>query len=166
MRIAIVGTGISGVTLALRLQQLGIESTLFADRSPEEIADGQLLNTVARFGHTLDRERSLGIDHWAGVGHTFDSCHLAVGSPLDVAFVGRAVDGVEAVDFRVLLPRWIGDYAERGGQLVCGALPLDPRSLEHAVAGHDLVVAAVGRSSLSPLFPVDPARSPYTEPQR
>jgi hypothetical protein len=165
MKVAILGTGISGVTLALRLQQAGIDSTLFADRSPSEIRDGRLLNTVARFGHTLERERALGIDHWAGAGHAFDCCHLSVGAPLDVAFVGRAAGGVEAVDFRLLLPRWIEDYAGRGGRVV-DARPSDVPSLERAVHGHDLVVAAVGRSSLSTLFPVDPARSPYGEPQR
>jgi hypothetical protein len=33
-------------------------------------------------------------------------------------------------------------------------------------SGHDLAVVAVGRGSVPQLFPVDPARSPYSEPQR
>ena len=166
MRIAILGSGISGVTLALRLQQFGIDTTLFAERTPDGIRGGKLLNTVARFAHTLAREHELGVDHWSDAGHGFRRCDFAVGPPLDLAFTGRVTQPVEAVDFRVLLPRWIEDFAARDGQVVYGELPAEPGALEQVVEGHDLAVAAVGRLSVSALFAVDPARSPYGEPQR
>jgi 2-polyprenyl-6-methoxyphenol hydroxylase-like FAD-dependent oxidoreductase len=62
--IGIVGTGISGLHLALFLQHFGIGSTVYADRTPEQIREGRLPNTVARFEHTRARERQLGVDHW------------------------------------------------------------------------------------------------------
>lgn len=166
MRIAIVGAGISGVTLALRLQQLGVETTLVTDRTPDELRAGRLPNTVARFQHSLDRERTLGIDHWAGSGHAFFNCDLSVGPPLALGFTAHAAAAVEAVDFRVLLPRWIEDYAGRGGRVECRPLPDHPEAIVRLAAGHDLVVVAVGRASMSTLFPPDRSRSPYAEPQR
>ena len=39
-------------------------------------------------------------------------------------------------------------------------------AVDRLAAGHDLAVVAVGRGSIPALFPVDPARSPYGEPQR
>ena len=70
------------------------------------------------------------------------------------------------MDFRLLLPRWLEDFAARGGNLICDQLPDDAPSLEGVVGGHDLVVVAVGRTSIASLFPVDPLRSPYAAPQR
>ncbi|MFI7227822.1 NAD(P)-binding protein [Nonomuraea angiospora] len=38
--IGIVGAGISGLTLALRLQQLGVEATLYSEQDPAPCARG------------------------------------------------------------------------------------------------------------------------------
>lgn len=165
-RIAIIGGGISAVTLALRLQQLGVEATVYTDSSMDELRPGPLLNTVARFHPTLERERTLGVDHWRGAGHGFRRFDVSVGPPVSAQFTGRTADAVEAVDFRVLLPRWVEDFVRRGGEVVCGLMPRDPYEVERLADGHDLVVVAVGRRSMSPLFPVDRARSPYEGPQR
>ena len=35
--IAIAGTGISGLTLALRLQQLGVETVIYTDKDPDQL---------------------------------------------------------------------------------------------------------------------------------
>jgi len=62
--IAIIGSGVSGLHLGLFLQQHDVPVTIYTDKTPEQIASGRLLNTVAHHHHTLERERALGVDHW------------------------------------------------------------------------------------------------------
>lgn len=161
--IGIVGTGISGLQLALSLQQAGIRTTLYAERTPDEIRGSRLMNTVSRFGPTVDRERALGVAHWADHASNYSSVNVAVtGTP--VAFSGKLRQAAGNVDFRVYLSRLLEDYAARGGHVVTGR-----RSVEQIVAGtaeHDLTVVAAGRESVAELFPRDPSRSPYDAPQR
>jgi hypothetical protein len=164
-RVAIIGSGISGMMLALRLQQLGVESTLYAERAGEEMRAGRLPNTVGRWAHSLAREVALGVNHWDDEAYSIRRVHFAAGPPLNVRFLADLDSPVQAVDFRVLLPRWIEDYAERGGKVVV-ARPEDVAEIDHLAAGHDLAVVAVGRGSVPSLFPVDPDRSPYSQPQR
>src|SRR5690349_1491151 len=87
MRVAIIGSGISGTMLALRLQQLGVETTLFIDRSPEEVRTGRLPNTVGRWHHSLEREHALGIDHWNDEAFAIRRVHFSAGAPLSVSFI-------------------------------------------------------------------------------
>jgi hypothetical protein len=166
MRVAIIGSGISGTMLALRLQQLGVDTTFFVDRSPDELRAGRLPNTVGRWHHSLERERALGIDHWNDEAYAVRRVHFSAGAPLSVSFMADLETPLRAVDFRVLLPRWTEDYAERGGKLVVGPAPTTGDDIDALAAGHDLAVVAVGRGSVPALFAVDPARSPYSTPQR
>jgi 2-polyprenyl-6-methoxyphenol hydroxylase-like FAD-dependent oxidoreductase len=161
--IGIVGTGISGLNLALTLQQAGIDTTVYAERTPDEMRGTRLPNTVARFHPTVAREHALGVDHWAGTGADSVSTHISI---LDtpIAFVGHLPGPFSGVDFRVYLPRLLEDYAERGGHVVVG-----PRTPDDVVAGidaHDLTVVASGRQSVNAFFPRDPQRSVHTAPQR
>ncbi len=168
MNVAIIGTGISGITLALRLQQLGVETTVLADRSPAEQRAGRLGNLVARFPATQDRERELGVAHWDDVEGAA-SCGIevdVVGTPL--GFRGWLDRPARGVDFRVYLSRLTDDYVERGGRLLVGPLPATPSELADRTAGHDLVVVAAGRAAplAASTFAVREDRSPYTAPQR
>lgn len=161
-RIAIAGAGISGLTLALRLQQQGMDTTLWTDRTPEQVRAGRLLNLVARFEPTLARERELGVNHWDFTDFGMHSAHVSVlGTP--IAFRGDLEHPARFVDFRIYLARLLEDYAERGGRVV-----IDPTPVAAALrlAGdYDLVVVAGGRET-SGVFERDPARSPYDAPQR
>ena len=47
--IAIIGAGISGLTLALTLQRRGVDCTVHADRTSDEMRRGRLPNTVVRY---------------------------------------------------------------------------------------------------------------------
>ena len=168
MRVAIVGAGISGVTLALRLQQLGVDTTLLCDRTPAEQRAGRVENLVARFPATRDRERRLSVAHWDDLG----SC-ASQGIDVDVigtslGFLGCFERPAQGIDFRVYVARLVEDYVARGGQLVVGPLPANPTELVAQTAAHDVIVVAAGRSSgLAPaLFAVRRDRSPYTRPQR
>lgn len=168
MRVAIVGTGISGLTLALRLQQLGLETALFSERSPGAQRAGRLENLVARFPATQDRERALGVSHW----HDMEGCASfgvdvdVVGTPL--AFLGRFDRPTQAVDFRVYLSCLTQDYVDRGGQLLVGPLPATATELIEQTKHHDVIVVAAGRGSplAGQLFEIDRERSPYAAPQR
>ncbi|MEA2189487.1 MAG: hypothetical protein QOK16_4498 [Solirubrobacteraceae bacterium] len=161
--IGIVGTGISGLNLAISLQQAGVDTTVYAEHAPEQMRRTRLPNTVARFHPTVARERALGVDHWSGSAADSAATHISI---LDtpIAFAGRLAAPFSGVDFRVYLPRLLEDYAERGGQVVFG-----PRTPEDVVAGidaHDLTVIASGRESVNAFFPRDPNRSVHDAPQR
>jgi 2-polyprenyl-6-methoxyphenol hydroxylase-like FAD-dependent oxidoreductase len=161
--IGIVGTGISGLNLALTLQQAGVDTTVYAERTPDEMRRTRLPNTVARFHPTVARERALGVDHWSSTATDSVSIHISI---LDtpIAFVGHLPRPFSGVDFRVYLPRLLEDYAERGGHVVVG-----PRTPDDVVAGidaHDLTVVASGRDSVNAFFPRDPQRSVHSAPQR
>ena len=162
--VAIVGAGISGLTLALRLQQLGVDTTLYTAEDADAIREGRLPNTVGRFEPTVARERELGVDHWSEVpGYSMGCIHASV--PGLLSFTGHMDGFVRAVDFRVYLSTLLEDYAARGGRVELGPTPT-PDDLGKLSSSYDLVVAAVGRSSIAELFPRDPERSPYDAPQR
>jgi 2-polyprenyl-6-methoxyphenol hydroxylase-like FAD-dependent oxidoreductase len=161
--IGIVGTGISGLQLALTLQQAGIDTTVYAERTPDEMREMRLPNTVTRFGATMARERALGVGHWSEHPSNYKSVHLSI-MDTPVFFNGNLQELAGNVDFRVYLPRLLEDYAARGGHVVAGR-----RSVEEIVAGttdHDLTVVAAGRESVREFFPRDAARSPFDKPQR
>src|SRR4051812_44898552 len=96
--IGIVGTGISGLTLALRLQQRGVDTTVYSPIPLEELGRGRLPNTVARFGDTLERERTLGLEPFGGPQGVCG--HFSMKDAF--AYVGYTSRPFEAVDFRLL----------------------------------------------------------------
>jgi hypothetical protein len=158
--IGIVGTGISGLHLALTLQQAGIDTTVYAERTADEMRGRRLPNSVVRFGSTIARERGLGVEHWDSV---IEAMHVSIlGTPL--AFYGRIAEPASGVDFRVYLPRLLEDYARRGGTVVPGAI--SPDDVVARGAAHDLMVVASGRDSIGAFFPRDAERSPHDAPQR
>ena len=164
--VGIVGTGISGLTLALLLQREGVETTVYSPSTPDGIRRSRLPNTVARFEPTLARERELGVDHWAFPDCTMTGLSFYAGVDPPVGFFGRSAGPIQAVDFRVLLPRFLEDYLERGGRLEVTEGEPAPADVERWSERHELIVVAVGRGSMATLFPRDPARSPYDRPQR
>jgi 2-polyprenyl-6-methoxyphenol hydroxylase-like FAD-dependent oxidoreductase len=162
--IAIVGAGVSGLQLGLFLQQHDVPTTIYTDRTAEQIATGRLLNTVAHHHHTLERERALGVAHWDaqvlgyGVHH-----HTIKGLPELVTFRGDFEFPSLVIDYRLYLPRLMQDYVERGGDLRIE--PVNPELVERVGGDYDLVVVAAGRNFGSMFAPI-PEKSPYSAPQR
>ena len=162
--IGIVGTGIAGLQLGLLLQQRGIPTTIYADRTPEQQRGGRILNNVVRFGHTRERERALGVNHWDSVGPDLTSVSLAVGGEHPLGFVGHLSQPASYVDMRLYQATLLEDFATRGGDVVFGAVQAE--DLARLSKRHDLIVVASGRGSLAELFPRVAAYSPYDRPQR
>ncbi len=162
--IAIIGTGISGVQLALRLQQAGAATTLYAERDVADVAAGPPLNMVVRFEQTRARERELGVSHWETPDSDVFGINVAADGEQPIAFRGQFDQPGSGVDFRLYLPRLVEDYLDRGGELK--VMDIDIPVVEGLAERHDLVVVATGRNGFHGLFPRDPARSPFEVPQR
>lgn len=164
-RIAIVGAGTAGLQLGLYLQQNGVESTIFTDRRPEEYRNVRLLNTVAHFQVTLERERQLGITDWPKEDNYLGHYYFIDVPGMPIEFYGTHTCGDNrAVDYRLYLPALMKHYEERGGNIEYREIGLD--DLDELSAAYDLVVLCTGKSGLGQLFERDEDSSPFTEPQR
>lgn len=165
MSIGIVGTGISGLHLALRLRQFGIDATLYTAQEPDDIRSGPPLNFVTRFDSTREREKALGITRWASDAYDNAWMHMGVEGPGGPAFRGKLPRPASSVDFRMYLASLLEEYQRRGGDTVHRTVA-DRADLAQLAGGHDLVVVAAGRGALTDAFPRDPERSPYRSAPR
>ncbi len=160
--IGIVGTGISGLQLALYLQHKGVDTTVYSPRSVEEHRTGRLPNCVMRWAPTVDRERELGV--YRREANVVGAVHVRVAAAHPLAFCGHLAGPANTTDFRLYLPDLLEDYQSRGGRLVVGGV--GSADLDTLGRGHDLVVVANGRDGFGGVFPRDPARSPHQTPPR
>ncbi|MFI8521926.1 styrene monooxygenase/indole monooxygenase family protein [Streptomyces sp. NPDC085481] len=161
-RIGIIGSGISGLQLALRLQQLDIPVTLYSAHTAEELAAARPRNFPARFAPTQAREERLGVHAWKSDDARVHSWQITLhGEGGQLEFAAALTPPSSVVDFRLYLPHLFGEFTRRGGDAVVG-----PVGLDEAARRHDLVVVANGDRSMRDVFPADAARSPYTGPQR
>jgi 2-polyprenyl-6-methoxyphenol hydroxylase-like FAD-dependent oxidoreductase len=162
--IGIIGAGIAGLHLALRLQRLGIDCTIITDRTPEQVAAARLTNMVVHWPATLGRERVLGVYHWPAEDFGFQLFHNAIQTPKPVEIRCRAAQPARAVDYRIYLPRLMQDFVDRGGRLE--VRPLHAKDIGSIAEQFDLVVVAMPGNGFRDLFPRDDANSPYDRPQR
>jgi hypothetical protein len=162
--IGIIGAGVAGLHLGLFLQQRGVAATIYTERTPAEQLGSRLPALVARSGHTRERERLLGVNHWDNGNNEFLKMNFFVGGEQPLAFSGSMEQAFIAVDMRIYCARLLEDFAARGGSVVfrdVHAADLDAISEQH-----DLLVVATGRGGLSALFPLIEERSPFSQPQR
>jgi 2-polyprenyl-6-methoxyphenol hydroxylase-like FAD-dependent oxidoreductase len=164
LEIGIIGAGISALHLALRLQQLGVSTVLYAERDPDVVARGRPGNLVVRFGHTRARERLLGAAHWDRAGLDVQGINVAAETAPPLRFFGKLSEPASGVDFRVYLPRLIHDYLDRGGRFE--VVTPDAAMVDRLARRHDMMVVATGRRAVEELFPRDDTRSPYSAPRR
>ena len=162
--IGIVGAGIAGLHLGLYLRLHGVPTTVYTDKTPQQMEASRLLNAVARFDHTRQREREMGVDHWNYPD--FDTCcaHLNILGDPPLRFCGRLVRPASFVDMRIYLATLLRDFQERGGWVVIGSMQAG--DVADLAEEHDLVVVSSGQGHLADMFPLIPERSPYTHPQR
>lgn len=163
--IGIIGAGTAGLHLALLLQQAGITTKIYTDRTASQVAEGKPQNSVSHHAPTLARESALGVNHWpeADYGYLRHVHHLNVpdGPP---AFVGDFVRPSRVLDYRIYLPRLMQDYEDRGGAIEIRAI--EPSDFDGLAQQHDLLVVAAGKRSFGEYFGERPEMSPYAKPQR
>ena len=162
--IGIIGAGIAGLHLGLRLQRLGIDCTIITDRTPEQVAAAQLTNHVVHWPTTLRRERVLGVHHWPAEEFGFSSFHNVIQTPEPIEIHCHAAHPARAVDYRIYLPQLMEDFAARRGRLEVRSL--DARDIGDIAERFDLVVVATLGNGFRDLFARDDANSPYDRPQR
>jgi hypothetical protein len=160
--VGIVGAGTAGLHLALLLQQRGLEPTLYAERTANEVRAGRIPNTVVHNHRTRARERELGVNHWDEssvpiAGHW----HCLPGPP---EFPGFFASPSLSVDYRLYQARLLEDFEARGGTVVVGAVGAD--DLPRLSGRHDLIAVSTGRGGFGRLFPPLPGRSPFDAPAR
>jgi flavin-dependent dehydrogenase len=163
--IGIIGAGIGGLHLALYLQKHGVNATILTDKTPEEVASGRLLNTVAHHSITIAREDELGVNHWAAPELQYyhhDHFFNFPGQP--ILFRGAFKKPSRAVDYRIYLPRLMQDFTDRGGKIEYGAIR--DEDVTAIVNRFDLLVVSTGKGALGQMFKFRPEHSPYTQPQR
>lgn len=163
-RIGIIGAGTAGLQLGLFLRQHDIEATIYTDKTPEEIAGGRLLNTVAHHWVTIEREKALGVNHWNTDDYGYFGHHYFLGGPQPLRFYGDYTAPSRGLDYRIYHPQLMEDFTSRGGKIEYRTLGDDDvAALE---AQHDLLVVCTGKGTFGKLFPVDYDHSPHTTPQR
>jgi 2-polyprenyl-6-methoxyphenol hydroxylase-like FAD-dependent oxidoreductase len=162
--IGIVGAGVAGLHLGLYLRQHGIDTTLYAEKNVEQQLSSRLPALVARVGHTRERERQLGVNHWDGGNTEFNRINIYVAGEQPLSFYGDVDHPFIAVDMRIYLGRLQEDFAARGGRVVVGAI--NAGDLDRLSEQHDLLVVASGRSGITELFPHIDEDSPFSQPQR
>ena len=167
-RIAIVGSGISGLAAAHGFVRGGFAVDLYSDRTPEQwLTESRPTGTAARFDLALSYERELGLNFWDDVAPKGEGVFLTFCPTLHnrlVRLVGRLRRPFQAVDVRLQSHRWMNELASRGGNVVIE--PVSVARLDDIAAQHDLTVVATGRAELCRIFERDERRSVYKTAQR
>ncbi|MEX0287230.1 MAG: styrene monooxygenase/indole monooxygenase family protein [Paracoccaceae bacterium] len=166
-KVAIIGSGISGLTLGIGLVEQGHNVTIFTGLSGEDwLTKVPPTGTACRFASSLDLEEELGINHWNDTT-PINGVHLTFcpkpGRQL-VDLMGRFSRPALAIDVRLQSWQWEQDFEERGGKTVVGNV--DIGGLEKIAAEHDITFVAAGKADIGKLFEVDPRRSVYDKAQR
>jgi hypothetical protein len=138
---------------------LNIDCTIMTDRSPEQVADAQLTDTVVHWPATLGRERVLRVYHWPAEEFGFHEFRHVIRTPNPIEIRNRAVMPARAIDYRIYLPALMEDFIEHGGHLEVA--PVEAKDMCRIAERFDLVVVATPGGGFADLFPRDRVNSPY-----
>lgn len=166
-KFTIVGAGQAGLMVGIGLLDAGHAVRMVSNRTPEQLRDGKVLSSQCMFGAALAREATLGLDFWR------DECPPVEGIAMSIpdgqggkmiGWDGRLDLPAQSVDQRVKMPRWMEEFAKRGGDLVLHDAGVD--DLEEYAKDSDLVIVAAGKGDIARMFERDAVRSQFDAPQR
>lgn len=166
-KFTIVGAGQAGLMVGCGLLDAGHAVRMVSNRTPEQLRDGKVLSSQCMFGSALAREAALGLDFWR------DECPPVEGIAMSIpdGQGGKAISWdarldlvAQSVDQRVKMPRWLEEFANRGGELVYHDAGIE--DLEAYAADSDLVLVAAGKGEIAKMFERDAQRSQFDSPQR
>ena len=165
-RVAVVGAGPAGTTLALGLLRRGCDVTIVSARTSEEIRAGHVMSSQVTFESALEAETALGISDLVPPAPalrrmSYDTRRI---DGTTAAFEAPFDSPARSVDQRVKVPAILDAIEQAGGKVVVRSATVE--DVEDLARSHDLVVVSTGRGGLTSLFEVDRARSPYASPQR
>ena len=169
-KIAIIGSGTSGMFVAHKLLQNGYDVTVYSDRTADDwLYRSAPTGTAYIFERNIKLEQAIGLDHWFNKNtHSGEGIHLdfqrTAGDDRLVVLGGLKGDRGAAIDVRMRVARWMNDFEEAGGKLVIGNVR--PEELERIGRESDLVLLAAGKGEIGKLIQRDPVRSVYDRPQR
>jgi len=166
-RIAIIGAGQSGLQLSLGLLDAGFEVTMYSERSAQDILEGRVMSSQCMFDSALEIEREQNLNYWEDECPKVDGIGFTVPDPVGgriIDWAARLDNPAQSVDQRLKVSRWLKEFESRGGELKVKAATAE--DLDSCAHTHDLTIVASGKGSLAHLFERDPARSPFSEPQR
>jgi 2-polyprenyl-6-methoxyphenol hydroxylase-like FAD-dependent oxidoreductase len=164
-RIAIIGSGITGLIAAHGLRREGYEVTLYSDRGPEQwLHESRPTGTAARFELALSYERELGLNHWDDAAPPGEGVFLTFCPTKHnqlIRLLGRSARPFQAVDLRMQCHRWMHDF---DGRIEIEQVTVE--RLDEIAAQNDLIIVAAGKADLCNLFARDASRCTYDRPQR
>ena len=162
--IGIIGAGTAGLHLGLYLRQHGVDATIITDKTPDQVRDARLPNSVAHHHVTLARETALGVCHWKPeeVGYGMHRHYFGLPEPL--AFPGHFTAPSRAVDYRIYQPTLMEDFTAQGGRIEYRRIERD--DIPALADRFDLIAVGAGRGAFTDLFPRIPEHSPFDKPQR
>ncbi|MGH8869034.1 MAG: styrene monooxygenase/indole monooxygenase family protein [Actinomycetes bacterium] len=166
-KILIVGSGQSGLQLALGLLQHGYDVTLMSSRTSDEIRNGRVMSTQCMFDMALQTERDQGLSFWEAECPRVEGLGVSVGTPdgdRAIDWVGMLDGYAQSVDQRVKMAGWMEAFENRGGKLVLHGVAVS--DLDKLATMFDLTIVAAGKGELVSMFRRNPERSPYETPQR
>lgn len=165
--IAIIGAGQAGLHLGIGLLMGGHDVTLVSNRTGAEIGAGFVTSSQSMYGMALGFERELGIDYWQETAPQYCAAQMRLADSdgnVGLFWQGDMDEPGQSVDQRIKMPRWMERFEELGGTLLIEDAGIE--TLERLAAAHDLLVVASGKGEIGRLFERNPARSPFSQPQR
>jgi len=168
-KLAVIGSGTSGMLFAHKMLQAGYEVTVFSDRTAEQwLHESAPTGTAFLYDCNIQYERDLGLEHWEAITHHGHGIHMdwqpTAGAERIVAQGRFSSDDGGAVDIRMRVHRWMNDFEAAGGRIEYGSVTME--QLDRISGEFDLTLLAVGKGEIGGVIPRDPERSVYDKPQR
>jgi hypothetical protein len=166
-KIAVVGSGQSGLLAAHGLLRRGYQVELYSDRTPDEwLERGRPTGTAVRFARSLAYERELGLDRWHKEAPKMEGLRVTICSAPAKPFLrlsGRFAVSPLAIDLRLQSAEWLRELERRGGKVVFEKLSSE--RIDEVAQKSDLTIVATGKDG-GAFFARDAKRSPCDAPVR